>query len=353
MGSAKQKTDIRKEIMLYRIQFIFISFVLIFFCSNELFATISGFICKDWHEIDVDQKQEIESTSNSMLEMLLSNEGNKLWNLTHPATQKAITKPAYITSVENVHNRLSGINNAKLADGRLISVVGHKSSPGQVICGSVDQNSPEHLRIVTFPSMKKIVATITEIPSQPIGRVVSLMMAEHNSRLKLVHFMITSRSYHGKLAEYYEKIANNWISKGEIISGYLAYAMDYRLNYLGPNIQTGKFINARERLTNLLKDKELKNSLKSWTLPDGKYQIFGIDLIETLNDISPRVRYLSMKKLGADTTPIEATALMTYFKEKCPELGKEFDAVLFEAYSEIPSDPNKNYQTYRVPLSFN
>jgi len=201
--------------------------------------------------------------------------------------------------------------------------------------------------------MEKIAITIVEIPSQPIGRVLSLMMSEHDSSLKIVQFNLTSRIYNGKTAKYYENIANKWISNGEVLSGYLAYAMNFRLNFLGPSMQTGKFINARKRLSNLLNDKELKKSLKSWRLQSGEYKIFGIDLIETLNDISPRVRYLSMKKLGAETTPIEATALMKYFKMRCPELGNEFDAVLFEAYSKVPSDSNKNYPIYRVPLPFN
>ena len=58
------------------------------------------------------------------------------------------------------------------------------------------------------------------------------------------------------------------------------------------------------------------------------------------------------KELGAGTTDLEASSLMDYLEKKYPELNAEFDAVLFQAYSETPSDPHRSYPVFRVPKQF-
>ncbi len=43
--------------------------------------------------------------------------------------------------------------------------------------------------------------------------------------------------------------------------------------------------------------------------------------------------------------------LMEYFQTKYPELGPEFDSVLFQAYSKVPTDPIQELHYY-VPEKF-
>lgn len=52
------------------------------------------------------------------------------------------------------------------------------------------------------------------------------------------------------------------------------------------------------------------------------------------------------------TSPTEARTLMAHLEEEHPELAEEFDAVLFEAYADVPDDPKRQYERYRVPLPF-
>jgi hypothetical protein len=99
-------------------------------------------------------------------------------------------------------------------------------------------------------------------------------------------------------------------------------------------------------------NKALQDSLKNWKVDGKDYRIINITLLATLGDINMHVKYLSYKDLDPTDTQQEAMVLMKYIEREYPDLGMEFDGVLFEAFNVLPTDPKGVYSTYRVPIDF-
>ena len=112
-------------------------------------------------------------------------------------------------------------------------------------------------------------------------------------------------------------------------------------------------IEITEEIMKLQKKKELIQEIKKWDVNSDVFDIINIDFLETKNDITPNIQYLSNKSLGKKPTTKEVERLFTYFTEKYPDLVNEFEKFMFTAYEEYPAIPTKQYQLYRVIMDLN
>ena len=315
-------------------------------------ATPGVYRCEDKDEIDAIEYESIRSASFGVLEELSSGMHEDLWQQAHPIMKDSVPEGEFATGLEQVKAQLTDIGNANILDTRLIRMFGGTRTVHEVICGVLDVDSPKHLRVIVPEDVKIFAVCIIEIPGEPIAYTLSIHLAKDEGRFKLVQFSVNPSSYKGANASHYVGVAEKWIASDRLFSGWLAYSMAERLSYLGPGLKTGTFIQVNQQLSALKKNKRLQNEQANWDLGGVEYKILGIGLIGTLSDISPLISYLSHKELGAGTTDLEASSLMDYLEKKYPELNAEFDAVLFQAYSETPSDPHRSYPVFRVPKQF-
>lgn len=309
-------------------------------------------ICADWDEIGSSEQKAIKSVSFEILEKMVTAQYEEIWNSSHPILKKSISKEQFKKAIKDTQPLLTQLNNAEFIDGRLATIIGYNGKSHPLLFGLIDVNSPDHLRAQSLAGVKQSAIAMIKINSQPIGRTVSLQMAKDKGKFKLFRFAITASSYHEKTANYYQEAAENFISEQKLLPAYLAYLMAVKLSQLGPTLKTGQSIKLEECLQALGKNQRLKNELTKWELPDKNYTLFGIGLVEAQDGILPRVRYLAHDEINDEATPKEAAALMEYVETHYPELAELFDNILFEAYTENPVSPKKQYNCYRTVLDF-
>ncbi len=335
--------------------------VLLLLCSIGLFSLFFfNFVnfqpfatsCLDWNDIDPSERAIIEEESLDVLKLLASGQARKVWDNSHPSLQSEVTKEQFEASTRELSNLLTSVDNAKLSDGRLITLYSTNTAKTIVVCGLLDANSPTHLRVQTLVGGSKFAIAQVNLPGEPFGRVTSIQMAEDEGSFKLVSLEIQIRNYKGKNAEYYEKLGDRWAGQKKLLEAYLAYQFGAELSDLGSFLQTGQNLRLKNKAQEIVADKTLQDSVKSWNVDGKDYRIINVTLLATLGDINMHVKYLSYEDLDPMGTKQEATKLMKYVEREYPDLGMEFDGVLFEAFNVLPTDPNGVYSTYRVPIDF-
>jgi hypothetical protein len=318
------------------------------FANFQPFATS----CLDWNDIDPNEEVIIEKESLDILKLLASGQANKVWDNSHPTLQSEVTKEQFEASIRELSNLLTGVDKAKLSDGRLITLYSTNTAKTNVVCGLLDTNSPTHLGVQTLVGGNKFAIAQVNLPAEPFGRVASIQMAEDEGNFKLVTLEIQIHDYKGKNAEYYEKLGDKWADQKKLLEAYLAYQFGAELSNLGSFLQTGQNIRLNNKAQEVVTDKILQDAVKSWNVDDKDYRIINVALLATLGDINMYVKYLSYEDLDPTGTKKEAMMLMKYIEQEYPDLGTEFDGVVLEAFNVLPTDPNKAYSTYRVPINF-
>ncbi len=311
--------------------------------------------CNDWDQLKPSDQEAIKSSALDVLKKLSKGETKEVLENSHPLFKNSATQEQFDKAVENIRPRLTQADRANLIDGRLLTLTSVTNQSVDTVCGVVDPNAPAYLKVRAFSSgsgVQKVAITMFEIPSQPLKWVASLQMSEQEGRYKFVRIDINTAGYNGKDSHYYARIAEGWFTNKRLFPAYVAFSMALNLSQRGSTLQTSAQIKYSGRVADLEKNDDVKSELKTWKVEDINYEIYRIGLIETLNDVSIWVHYISRQPLGETTTTKEASKLMEYLKQKYPELAEEFEFVVFQAFSEPPNDPNRQYEYYRVPLRF-
>lgn len=325
-------------------------FILIFF--NFINFRPFAVSCLDSNDIDHKDRISIEAEAIEILKLIASEQSDQVWNNSHPAFREEITEEQSIALGRELSRMLVNVDKAKLFDTRLVTLHSTDTSKTNVVCGLLDTDSPTHLKVQTLINGSKFAITQIKLPDKPFGRTVSIQMAEHEGKFKLVSLETSLYDYKGKQAEYYEQLGDKWVDQEKLLEGYLAYQFGTALSHRGSFLQTGQDIRLNKKVKELSANNKLQDELKNWTVNGTDYRIILVGLLTTLGDANMYVKYLSYKDLESAGTEQEAALLMKYVEEEYPDLSTEFDGVLFEAFNVLPRNPNEVYSTYRVPINF-
>ncbi len=309
--------------------------------------------CKDWDDLTTEEQDAIESTSIEILQSVSEGNFDGVWSQTHPALQKQFSKEQFVQQVvTDVQLKLGEVGGIELVDGRLATIGRAKIANKSIICGLVPVEEPSHLRVQVQVPTEKVAIAILRVPGKPIEREVSVQLAQDNGTYKIAGLNITSAIYKGKDATYYAQNGKKWIDEGKYLPGYLAYAMAQNLSHRGGFLQTGQNVILTEKFQSFNQNEKIQNGLSNWKVDGKDHQIIRVGLTETLDDISPRIAYVSNEELDEEVTSVEAHQLMRFIEVEYPELREEFEGILFGAFSEMPTGPNKSYSIYWVPTFF-
>lgn len=101
------------------------------------------------------------------------------------------------------------------------------------------------------------------------------------------------------------------------------------------------------------RDKIISEIQKKYKFPmiteiiSSKPEIFNIDVINVeQGGLTPSVNYKSIKMNDVEGLKVEAEELTSFIEQKFPGTLESFNYIGYRAYSEIASDPNKQYYSY-------
>ena len=117
-------------------------------------------------------------------------------------------------------------------------------------------------------------------------------------------------------------------------------------------MKSGLHDRIEQKLAAISRDQLFAAETGTWTIGQARFQIQGLSLVATQQDISPVIKYVSPQGLVQDLLDRDADLLVEEVRRRFPELPKHFDTVVFEAYADVPNQPGASYQAYRVVRYF-
>jgi hypothetical protein len=149
--------------------------------------------------------------------------------------------------------------------------------------------------------------------------------------------------------DFYEN-AKSLKNEGYTIPACLYMNISNKMLRPAPFIQYKKEKEIKEFTKKLLDDVNSK-----YTFPikvkevDSNIEVCGLDVICTVEGIVPVIKYTTEINLNdGDALKTEANKISSEVLKMYPGMKETFKIFLFEAYSEIPSDPQKTYNNFRT-----
>lgn len=342
---------------MYKYSLLLITILHLCCIPNSLVAGLedSSYVCSGLDELPDNDQKDLHQISDRHIKLLKSGSYEALYENSHPQFKQNITREQFQKVLQTVSPRIELTSEIEFTDANRLNFVSGKPLKGKpVICGSVEPTDESHRVIYPVAGITNQLLLYHIAHHPTIERILTLQFGQDGKEYKLLRFNMNVTKFNRKDADHFEKTADFWLAKKQYISSILAYSTALRFSTPGNTIATAGTIRIKEKIAALSKDENVKRKLL-YRIADGHdYKIIRYDTIETVNEVAPTIVYLTNYDLGQELEiKNEAQLLLDHLKTHTPELGDHFDTILFQAFKEIPTSPQKEYQSYRVALKIN
>lgn len=319
------------------------------FSQNDYAVGISY----DWGELNKSDQKLIKEASEKYLLKLANKDIKGFWELCHTKFKESTPLLSFNDIGMIIANMITSIDSLEFIDGKKVMYTTAPKNSQFATGGSLDKSNPTYLEFYTIAEIENQSLSIYKLKNNPLSRTITMKFGLEDSIYKLTSFEINTSSILEKDANYYFNLAKKWKSNELLLPQFIALKLAYRLSYIGRGTSTGKMLDITEQLQALQNNAELIAEMKRWNINDSIYDLIVVDFLETKNDITPNIIYVSNVELGEKSTTQEVNILFNYFKDKYPDLAREFERFVFTAYEEYPAIQTKQYKLYRVIMDIN
>ncbi len=320
------------------------------FLSGFMDITKGSFQCFDMDEVNVNERKLVDEFSIEFYKALKNKEYDVVRTMLHQDVLGNTGEQNLTKLFEHISARLKDSKSTHLNDMRLIELGGeYRGNP--VVCGSVDINSNEYFEVYRLSSSKRFAVAIRDVISDKASYKLSMQVdLIKDDSPKVIGISIKPSQIGGKDKDHYSSLADEFKSKGELIPTYLSNTLAISLGEISDFARNKKFISLFKDAKQFEENHLGSNEFTEWVIKGDKYRIINLSVTSTLSDISPTISYLSHVPLELEALRKETKIIMEYLKERFSSLADISPAILFVAYEELPTDRNKNYRFYRVPV---
>jgi hypothetical protein len=303
--------------------------------------------CTSDDAIEAPVRAALEAQARALHQALHEGRTERLWDELHPQARRDDQREAFMQALAAMSGRLEG-SPAEPAVERmhLVDLRGGTNGLARVQCG--EQNDPERFTLLVNAGDEDVAVVVLRAPLGPTTHAVTVQLRRRGERWHLLGIQVNPTTYRGKDAAAYEALADLAMGQKKVAFGYLMLALAQTLSDRGASITSATHERIEAKLAAIAREGLLPADLGVWTLGEARFRIEGLSLVSTREDVSPVIQYVSPQGLVEDLLDRDADVLVDEVRRRFPELGVHFDAVVFEAYAEAPSEPGKSYQGYRV-----
>jgi hypothetical protein len=307
----------------------------------------------DWDQLEKNDQELIRNASERFLQRLVADDVEGFWKICHSKFKESTPFVSFKEVGNIIAQMITSMDSLEFIDGKKVTYVDPPKTSQFATGGSLDKSKPTYLQFYTLAGIENQSLTLYKLKSTPLSKTITMKFGLEDSKYKLTNLDINTSGVGEKDADFYIELAEKWDDAQSSLPRFVALNMAYRLSYLGKGTSTSKMLDIVEEIQVLQKDTELVSEIQKWNVNDSIYDVINIDFLETQNDITPNIIYVSKNELGENSTKEEVTVLFEYFKERYPGLVQEFEKFMFTAYEEYPALPTKQYKYYRVLMNIN
>lgn len=305
--------------------------------------------CQSGDTIDAAVRAAVEEQARAFYGALREGRTDALWDGLHPQARREDQRQPFMAALEGMEARLSGITlEPRLEAVHLVDLRGGTNALARVQCGAADD--PQRLTLLVNAGDEDVALVVLHTP-QAAGQTehaVTIQLRRRSERWHLLGIQVNPTAYRGQGATAYESLADLAMSQKKVVLAYIMLGLAQTLSERGASITSAAHERIESKLAAIASDRLFMAELGTWSLGDARFRIEGLSLVATQSDISPVIKYVSPQGLVEDLLDRDADALVAEVRRRFPELVAHFDAIVFEAYAEPPTEPGKSYQAFRV-----
>jgi len=306
--------------------------------------------CESDGNIAAEPRAEIEAHARTLHKALREGQLDVLWDDLHPQARRDDQRKPFMGALAAMQLRLQDQDDEPEIDRVLrVDVSGGVNSLAQVQCGEPNADDAVHLVI---NAGDEDVAVVILRSGAATSFATTIQLRRRGERWRLLGIQVNPSHYRGKSAAAYEIAADVYMRQQKVVAAFFLLGVAQTLSDRGASVESSLHLRIEEKLAGIEQDQLFAAETGTWTLGDDRFDIEGLSLVSNHKDISPVIKYLSPQGLVRDLLDRDADKLIAEIKRRFPELQRHFDAVVFEAYADVPNEPGKSYQAYRVVRYF-
>lgn len=295
-------------------------------------------------------REAVEATARANVASLRGGDVDGLWTALHPQARDADGRAAFVDSLRAMQQRLVGTSeDAELEQLWVVDVSGGVNDLARVSCG--DDEAPT-LQMMANVGGEDIAVVSLLSTGDPFTQATTVQLRRRGEAWRLVGLQVNPAKYRGKSAAEFFALADELARQKKAVSSYLLLGVAQTLATRGAALRTPLEDRIGEALEVVRKDPLFAAETGEWDVGGDTFSIEGLSLAATQGDLSPVVKYVNERGLVQELLGRDADKLMDHVRTQYPELGEQFDAVVFEAYAERPTEPGRQYEAYRIARFF-
>lgn len=306
--------------------------------------------CKGTGDLEAAVRDGVQAAAREHVLALRTGAIDGLWTSLHPQAKGDGQKEAFFESLAGMQQRLAPTQgDPELEQLWVVDVSGGVNDLARVSCGGDD--APTLQMMANVGGEDLAVASFLSV-GDPFTQATTVQLRRRGEAWRLVGIQVNPAKYRGKSAVDFLALADAYARKQQAIPAYLMLGVAQTLATRGAALRTPVEEQIAKALEVIAKDPLFARETGEWTIGGETFDIQGVSLAATQSDLSPVVKYVGRGGLVRDLLGRDADKLMDHVRTEYPGLADQFDAVVFEAYAEKPTEPGEAYDAYRIARFF-
>lgn len=302
--------------------------------------------CTPDPSVDAATREALSTRAQALLASLREADDDALWGQLHPQAQQPEQRQAFLGALASMRERLAGTEPPEVERIDVIDVRGGSNSVVVVQCGADDD--PGRFTLMTNAGSEP-VAVVSLRSAGPSGALATtVQLRERGDQWRLLGLHASPSTYRGRGPAAYESMADAAMGRQQVVVAHTLLSVAKLLSDRGASLETDLHDRVTQKLAAIERDQLFAAETATWSLGEARFRIQGLSLVATADGMSPVFEYVSPQGLVKDLLDRDADALIGEVRRRFPGLSQHFDAVVFEAYAEVPNEPGKSYQAYRM-----
>ncbi|MCR9160935.1 MAG: hypothetical protein ACE37F_10910 [Nannocystaceae bacterium] len=297
-------------------------------------------------------REALETAAVETFERLRAGQLDALWSSIHPQARQEGQREAFTSALASMQRRLgSGADAPSVTSVHFVDISGGASALARVRC---EGDEGEGLTLITNAGDEDVAVVVLRSAGTPFSYATTVQLRRHGKTWKVLGVHVGLDTYRGRDAADYERLADAYVKQQRTVEAYLVLTLAEQLANRGGSLKLDRALSVADKLRAVADSREYQQQLGVWDVGGRDYDIEGFSVTATQSDLSAVVRYVTPTGLIQEALDQEADALLAHLQMQHPEIGKRFDAVVFEAYDSTAAaaKPGSEVQAFRTPRVF-
>ncbi len=321
--------------------------ILLSFSSYSQFGTNTG-IGYDWSDLNTDEQELLEKRAMFYINLLKEKNVDEFYSACHPKFKEFLPKVSFTEIGGLLADNVATSEKTQRTLGKKVVFNSAPTNAQLAIGGSLDQTQSDYLQFIAVAGIKEQAILVYDLGGSPLQKAIIIKLGLDKNKFKLIAIDMATTSFNGKNADHYWSLSEEWNQPNQKVNKYLALTMAYRLSYLGQGNVGSMGSKVTAEFQKMQIDTAFVKSVRNWKVDDRNVSVINYDFIETRNDLTPNIMYISEEKLVEKSITKEAQRLYQHLSKDVSNFASEFPVVMFQAYEEYPALKTKQYNYYRA-----